>query len=211
MRANASIGELIISTTINEKAVDLFFRPSFSALNSLGSPDDIDEIIRGCFDAMTDCYSYLALLPCIAMIGACIDDDLTDEFYRLFGEIEFNKKNSLSYKSGAITPSEIIIIANHLVKWGVIGNPKKKGKPSKEKTNFDPSEYVGAAIAHLGLSKSDAWGLTMTEFQRAIESKFPSQDDKAVKDSQDINQSEYDSLMAKHDEIMRKRAEQLKS
>lgn len=188
MRCNTRVGEMVISAMVNGEGRDYLLRPSFYAMSQLGEPDQIERTYDKCKMAMrvitygksyclTDTVSHDQLAHCINVIEACsINDDLPDE---LLGWFQLSaKQDRLLYRAGALDVKEIIIIANHLMKWGMIGQPdpmrlrmpRKKGEQPKQ---FDPVEYVGYAIQALHLSKSDAWDLTMFEFQRAIEKAFP--------------------------------------
>lgn len=52
------------------------------------------------------------------------------------------------------------------------------------------------AVAHLGMSDSDAWNMSMTAFQEAMEAKFP------TNDKEIISQDDYDSAMAYADLVV---------
>lgn len=172
MLANKAVGEIVISATIDNEAVDILLRPSFYAFSSIGTTEEIDATIKSCFDALENgLTSKYGILSCLSIIMACMKEHDRHLFPVLFGEYELTD-SGIKYIDGAINRYNIIVIANHLVKWGVVGNPKQRSRKSKDRHLFDPSEYVGAAAAHLNIGTS-AWDLTMTEFQRAIESKYP--------------------------------------
>ena len=66
-------------------------------------------------------------------------------------------------------------MAVDLLYMGVIGKPfrmkeQSKGKPMRE---FDASELVGAAVAHLGIPTESAWRMCIVDFQIAMKAKFP--------------------------------------
>jgi len=187
MRCNTRIGEMVISCTKNGEGFNYLLRPSFFAMSQLGDPDQIEYTYDKCKMALrvitygktyclTDQVSLDQLTHCINVIHACAVEDLPDE---LLGWFQLSAKGErILYRQGVISIKEIVIIANHLMKWGMIGEPdptrmrmprKKNEKPKK----FDPAEFVGYAIQALHLSTSDAWELTMFEFQRAIEKAFP--------------------------------------
>ena len=168
MQANTSIGEVVISL---EDGREFLLRPSFYALNKIGSPQEIEETIDACVDALSNTskkpdwyFSVMRVLHC------CLVGNASDAF-DLFGYLD----EDLTFIKGKVHITQCIILANNLLKWGVLGNPGKRAKKSSggKKELFDPQQFVGSAIAHLGLSKNDAWDLTMTEFQRAIEAKYP--------------------------------------
>ena len=76
---------------------------------------------------------------------------------------------------GKVDLSAQILMAVDLLYMGIVGKPFKmkeqsKGKPMRE---FDASEFVCAAVAHLGMPTESAWGMCMVDFQIAMKSKFP--------------------------------------
>ena len=52
------------------------------------------------------------------------------------------------------------------------------------------------AVAHLGISEVDAWNMSMTAFQEAMEAKFPSPKNDIV------SQDDYDSAMSYADSVV---------
>jgi len=187
MRCNTRIGEMVISCTKNGEGCDFLLRPSFFAMSQLGDPDQIERTYDKCKMAMrilsfgkshclTDQISHDQLTHCINVIHACSQDDLPDE---LLGWFQLSaKEDKLLYRQGAVSIKEIVIIANHLMKWGMIGDPdptrmRMPRKKNEQPKQFDPAEFVGYAIQALHLSTENSWNLTMFEFQRAIEKAFP--------------------------------------
>ena len=85
---------------------------------------------------------------------------------------------------GLMPVSEQIIIARHLMTHGIIGQAKpgerRAGARGKFSEEFHAAEYVAAACVHLGLTRAEAEALSMTEFQRMLEMKFPEQAKKAA-------------------------------
>ena len=47
---------------------------------------------------------------------------------------------------------------------------QSKGKPMRE---FDAAEFVGAAVAHLGVPTESAWRMCMVDLQISMKAKFP--------------------------------------
>jgi hypothetical protein len=58
---------------------------------------------------------------------------------------------------------------------GIVGRAKKSGGSGKYSPRFDASEYIDAAMIHFGMSHNDAGQLTMTQFGRMLDMKFPEQ------------------------------------
>ena len=93
----------------------------------------------------------------------------------LTGCVRFNyHQNKLLEMAGKMDRDEVILIAIHLLKWGIVGDPKSRKKSKGGSVReFDATEYIGSAVAHLGIDPATAWLMTMTEFQRAVEAKDP--------------------------------------
>jgi len=78
-------------------------------------------------------------------------------------------------EAGEMPDADQIIIARHLMQHGIVGKVKKTGGSGKYSPRFDASEYIAAAMIHFGMSRIDAGGLTMTEFGKMLDMKFPEQ------------------------------------
>lgn len=175
--ANTYAGE--IGVTWGER--EFLFRPSFSAIASLGDPKHLIRFLGRIQRADMDGY-----VAALAMLNACHvgDGDLS----RLIGYFK-DVKGRLRYVMGTMSPQEIHILGARLAANGMIGQPRgrKDGKPAD---SFDPAEYVGAAVAHLGLSTAEAWDMTMIEFQRAIDAKFPPAEGEKDKELPSVEEAE---------------------
>ena len=66
---------------------------------------------------------------------------------------------------------------------GLIGvspkRPTKEGSKPQYDTTFKAEEYAAAAMAHLGMSSTEAWSLTMTELAMAMHAKYPTDQGRA--------------------------------
>ena len=84
------------------------------------------------------------------------------------------------YVPGLMPVAEMVVLAQHLLRHGMVGVAKPGAKRTAQQgqyaETFDASEYIAAARVHLGLSSADAESLSMTEFQRMFEMKFPAAD-----------------------------------
>lgn len=187
MRAFTPVGEVLI--TYDGRRYKL--RPSFINLARIGSPDDImdcfnsaffyrglHEIKRAskssyCFKAMSG-YTTTILSRCLKVISSCCDDDLPKE---LTGYQEDGFK--WRYFKNGLTPNDIVILARHLLDFGMIGKPMhRSGDGDSEKEGFDPMRFIAFAATPaesggLGKSMSDARDLTMIEFQALYDSTHP--------------------------------------
>ena len=169
---NTSIGEGVIY--IGE--AQFLLRPSFRALASIGDPVDIEWTINRVCSAYSALLSGMtpqasAIACCANMISSC-----SDVPFDLIGEAVEGRTGGIRWKQGRLPWQDVIILAHHCVKWGVQGEPKekltkaaKKKMAAQEKQDFDPSEFVAIMVDEFGMSGSDAWNSTMTEFQRLCE------------------------------------------
>lgn len=178
MRCNTSIGEAVAEYGESEYLV----RPSFSALAGIGSPEDIDSIIRGCLAAFNNIQNghtptVNQLSACAVMLSACSDLPVT---WLGWWRESTRIKGKTIWVQGIVTINDLVVMANHCVRWGVMGDPRKKpSKKAKEQSKgyFDPAEFVAIACmpsdsGGLGWSRNDAWQATMVEFQRACEERY---------------------------------------
>lgn len=199
-----SIGEIGVS--VGER--DYLFRPSLSAMDSLGSPAEIVEKFTILFEPpkinpIWPVQSYRTWEREVAataydVLSACSDEDVTP----LLGHMGTRWG---SFVMGAMPPQDMIHLARSLMRHGIIGL-KPEGlpaKPVKEYTaEFNAREFVSQAIAHLGMSTVEAWNLTMTEFSGAMQSKFGK--------PETIPVEEHDDAMARLAEINKLRQNQVK-
>ena len=157
-QANPYAGEVGVSVG----AEDYVFRPSFFAIASLGDPKELPGLYADSHS--TDKKGFLSALTALY---ACCDRDPS----RLVGFFK-DVRGDMRYVAGAMPVSDVQVLGSKLLYNGMIGAPStnKGGRPS---TKFETSEYVGAAVAHLGISFDEAWRMTMVEFQQAMRAKFP--------------------------------------
>ena len=152
------------------------FCPSFRRIASLGTPQEIVSLYAGLHGphAARDAAYVLAVL--------CEQDDPTP----LVGWSDESGE-----RPGLMPPDEQIIIASHLMQHGIVGKAKPDRGDCKYSDSFNAAEYIAAACVHLGITKSDAEQLSMTEFQIMFEMKFPD-----ANKSRDVpTREEYDATM----------------
>lgn len=178
-----SAGELSISTATH----DYLFRPSLAAMASLGSPSEIVELFGLLHSSPTinpfyPVESYRkwersVLSASIDVLAACYADDVTP----LTGHIGSRYG---SWVPGLMPVEDMPHIARSLLKHGITGDIKLKGKPKADdySATFDAKQYVADAMAHLGMAEDDAWNLTMTTFAAAMRSKFGKPESASVDD-----------------------------
>lgn len=178
MRANHSIGE----ATAEYGEAEYLVRPSFSALASIGNPSDIDTVVRGCLSAIHNLEkditpSISQLSACAVMLGAC--STFPSQWLGHWRESTLVGGKRV-WVQGLVNINDLIVMANHCVKWGVMGDPRRtpSAKAKAEMSGlFDPQEFVAIAMmphdaGGLGQTRTEAWSLTMTEFQRACEARM---------------------------------------
>lgn len=198
MNALTEIGEIGITA----KNRDYLLRPSFRAMQSLGSPREIVQIFHALHAgpnlAVTQRQHERDTLALSAqVIEACI---VEGDHIDLLGYTPAPRK----YVPGDMPFNHWVIVAQALMRHGIIGVIPKKTYPKKKSDEyvsaFRASDYVAAAVAHLGMSESEAWNMTMTSFAGLMRSKFgePEHKTPALED--------YDDAMKKLEEINRLRS-----
>lgn len=204
MRVNKPIGEVGI-----KHGEQLYLlRPSFYALSQLGSPSEIVrkyKLVCHYFECATGARRMPRGVDrlagygvCFETIQACCEVDVSP----LLGRMSYNGKRGLRHVQGAIPYMDIVVLALHLMRYAIYGNPKpRKGQKGEELTDFEPASYVGMAVGQFGMSLSDAWNLTMVEYQRAFDGKYPQPEEEKYPDKK-----EYADAMAWHDEVKAARA-----
>lgn len=191
------IGE--IGVIVDERQVIL--RPSLYAMSQLGSPTAIVETYAS---VMQETYSEDQLADALSVIHACSEKDLSEIFgYFTLGD------NTLVYNEGRIPKEDILPLARCLVKHGVTGDikevPTKKGEPPTYTQEFNCREHVSVAIAHLGMSREEAWASTMTELVGALQAKFPVGEGKAGLNSP--TKEEHEATMEWYTAVQKARGE----
>lgn len=186
MAANTRIGEV----GINWNGKEYVLRPSFFNLQQI--PD-----IEQAFDTAAKCVAQVSagITPAPIDIQLCARalDEMAGEPLpeKLTGIITpAVTKGGIKWKSGHMSIAAVCSLAYALLKQGMYGKPSrerielsKMNMAAAEDKNapFDVMPFVGLAMAPNGLGKSasDAWNMTMIEFQAAIDMQFPiSQKDK---------------------------------
>lgn len=187
------IGELRISLT--DKSY--FFKPSFRAMNEIGTPKEIVEMyatLNGAdylavmqhvgnlpFGAQMQVmrtvskpvYGRHVLSAAFIIMQACCEEDVS----MLIGSYKPTARG-VRYVPGVMPVNDIIIIARNLLDHGIIGkSPLKvpqRSESQKQTTNeFNASQYIISARTHFGMTREEAEDLSMTEFQQMVKNKFP--------------------------------------
>ncbi|WP_252108842.1 MULTISPECIES: DUF6246 family protein [unclassified Halomonas] len=149
---------------------DWLFRPTLAAMAELGEPAEIVRLLARVQSPGADGFA-----AALAVLRACYAN--YDDISPLIGFFK-DVRGRLRYVMGALPLQNIHVLGAKLAIAGIVGAPKPRKGGGKPMDTFDPAEFVGVAQAHLGLSSGEAWSLTMIEFQRAMDAKFPEADSK---------------------------------
>lgn len=188
------IGEMRIS--LSDRS--FFFKPSFRAMNEIGTPKEIVEvyaILNGIdyvaplqhveylpFGAQMQVmktiskpvYGRHVLSAAYIVMQSCCEDDVSV----LIGGWKPTPRG-VRYVPGIMPVGDIIIIARNLMQHGIIGKsplkvPERLEEQGKKTTNeFHASQYIISARTHFDMTRDDAENLSMTEFQMMIKNKYP--------------------------------------
>ncbi|AXC43019.1 hypothetical protein KGB39_gp82 [Salmonella phage Skate] len=188
------IGEMRIS--LSDRS--FFFKPSFRAMNEIGTPKEIVEVyarLNGIdyvaplqhieylpFGAQMQVmktiskpvYGRHVLSAAYIVMQSCCEDDISV----LIGGWKPTPRG-VRYVPGTMPVSDIIIIARNLMQHGIIGKsplkvPERLEEQGKKTTNeFHASQYIISARTHFDMTRDDAENLSMTEFQMMIKNKYP--------------------------------------
>ncbi|MGL4725617.1 MAG: DUF6246 family protein [Scandinavium sp.] len=189
------IGEIGLSNSA-EGGRDYLLRPSFEAMNRIGSPTEIvqiyadihggeaQELIELCSAAPDKLSAWLTasmnrvaerlLSKAMHVLQSCCEDDLTP----IIGEWK-GWKHCVVYRPGLMPRADIILFAQSLMQHGVIGKAKvrrlQRHESNETTSEFRAFEYISAARSHFEMSRDEASQLTMTEFILLLSQKYPEQ------------------------------------
>lgn len=188
------IGEMRIS--LSDRS--FFFKPSFRAMNEIGTPKEIVEVyarLNGIdyvaplqhveylpFGAQMQVvktiskpvYGRHVLSAAYIVMQSCCEDDISV----LIGGWKPTPRG-VRYVPGIMPVSDIIIIARNLMQHGIIGKsplkvPERLEDQGKKTTSeFHASQYIISARTHFDMTREEAENLSMTEFQMMIKNKYP--------------------------------------
>ena len=182
------VGQFII----HSKDIDYSFIPSFFNMTKIGNPEKIVEIFSTVFGEINNSNFKQVMQYADEILEACCETDCSVITGYIKGADE------LINVEPAIPIEDKLTLAQHLLKHGLIGEipPKKTSDDTDYSNEFHAKQFVYLAVAHLGMREIDAWNMSMTAFQEAMEAKFPNND----KDI--ISQDDYDSAMSYADSIV---------
>jgi hypothetical protein len=173
------------------------FAPSLARVAQLGSPEEIVSVFAALHGPQPE------RLAAFVLSVMCEQEDPGPLIghWQAFTDAA---GPALRWVDGLMPPGERVILAQHLMRHGIVGKAKPDAAAKDEKgqysQRFDASEYVAAARVHFGLSTADAEAISMTEFQRMLRMKYPDAD----KPARDVpTREEYDAAMAHYKEVSR--------
>lgn len=164
------------------------FNPCFAAMAKIGNDSELVEyfaLIHGSKypsrlptdpdlrnSIMARCYGEIVQTS-MRILKCCSDDEIAP----LLGECRLTSSGKLRLKPGLMPTSDVITLAQHCMYHGLIGDgPEEDAGEIREgeyKPTFNVLEFVYSAVAHLGLSESEAWNMTMTGYRAAVRAKTP--------------------------------------
>lgn len=153
-------------TPLIQLAAQAYMRDEYSSL-----PDCVMRYIQ------SGLLNRKAVMAAHSVLTACCDEDIGE----LVGWMKPGKsrKRGFMWRPGTMPAPEMIIVAQNLMLHGIIGKAKvrklQRHETSDTTNEFRASEYIVAARNHFGISKEEAWQLTMTEFQLMLIAKYPEQ------------------------------------
>lgn len=194
------------------------FIPSFENMSKIGNKHDIMDVFAALFATNEQEYAQYfpihnprmmdkirryagknQLSAAHLVLSSCYEGK--KDISPLIGKFTTSSSYRPIYQMGFENPKVLIALAQHLIKHGMIGESKNKvaQKSSKAITEFNPHEYADMARLHLGMNRTEAWQLTMTEFLNLWLTKFPP--DEKQNAGAEMSKEEYAQTMARLESI----------
>lgn len=143
-------------------------RPSLYAMSRLGDPAEIVALYASVMEAPS-------ADDAAGVIYACAQGADLDGLYSLFGHW-LPDGNRATWVSGSAGDQHARLLAQSLLRHGITGAVPPAASDGEEYSQtFNAREHAAMAMAHLGLSEREAWGMTMTGLIVALRAKFPPQ------------------------------------
>jgi len=151
--------------------------PTFANIAKIGTPTEIIYDFKSFISTDNIWHKFNISL---VVLDACSDKKIPEE---LTGRMQFSERQQkflyVKPSHGLPMINDVIVLAEHCFLHGVCGKSDKKGK-GEAIDSFDVYEYMELARVHLGLSSEEAGNMTMTEFVRMTDAKFPPQNNGEV-------------------------------
>ncbi len=144
--------------------------PTFANIAKIGTPTEIIDDFKSFISTVNVWHKFNISL---VVLNACSDKPIPSS---LTGSMKFSERQQKFLYStpahGLPMLNDIIVLAEHCFLHGVCGKSNKKGNGDPI-DSFDPYEFMELARVHLGLSVEESGNMTMTEFVRMTDAKFP--------------------------------------
>lgn len=175
--------------------------PTFQNIDKLGTSKEIIETFTSFFNCPSVNWQYHRA---VEILQACCEPKLPDKVTGRF-RVDERGKMKLVNPPSADFMHDIIVLASHCLKYGVVGvtdsESTEEGEPISE---FDVYHFIGLACEHLGRTREQAADMTLTEFMMAWDIKFPEQ--KKARQER-LSKMEQKRLFAYQDELDKKAAQ----
>lgn len=211
MGALVHIGEV----GIHHAGGSLILRPSLLAMSRLGEPKEIVSTLSVVFGEGINCKPGARQLrgwklahqnqlrAALQVWHACAPEDADLDWITGWFSIRGG------WNMGRTDPADVILIAQSLLRHGVLGDPEPRDESEPERDEdfspgFDCRHHAALAMGHLSLSEAQAWDMTMTGLRVALEAKYPKPAATAAQQSaaRAPTEAEYHETMAWHDKVL---------
>lgn len=195
-------------------------RPSLLAMSKLGTPTGIVSTLSVVFGEGLDCSPGAMRLrgwklahqnqlrAALEVWQACAPDGVDLDWITGWFSIRGG------WHMGKSDPADVILIAQSLLRHGVLGDPEPRDESEPERDEdfspgFDCRRNAALAMGHLSLSEEQAWHMTMTGLRVALEAKYPKPAASAAEQSAQRapTEAEYHETMAWFDKVQAARGE----
>jgi len=145
--------------------------PTFANIAKLGSPVEIVELFKSFVSPGADWYKFDIAMT---VLNACCDTELPE---RLVGRVKFSERQQrfmyVQPSHGLPMFDDVITFADHCLRHGICGQAESSSEGGDPLTEFDAYSFIEMAQEHLNTSLDDAANMTMTQFVRRMNAKFP--------------------------------------
>lgn len=149
--------------------------PSFANMEKIGSPSQIIDYVKLLSDTKAPWYVIRRVAEKI--VEACATTELPEKLTGAMTLNQWRKEIAIRPSDNGMTTEQLVILAGHLIKHGIIGDTDYRAK-SKDGDNaplktFEASEFVETAVLAFDISHEEASRMTMTQFIRQMRAKYP--------------------------------------
>lgn len=147
--------------------------PSLAAMSRLKNPIETFTVLNS-----GEYVTPELLQSAYDVLLACSDSDEIKKYFgrQLVGKpVIRSNKITKKYTDVFIDDIHAVCIARSLIHHGMVGDVKTDRPPKNDDytDEFDALQWVAAIVAHLNITESDAWNMTMTSILASLKVKFP--------------------------------------